>query len=642
MGKSREWLITSRICLFSLLILQGFFNPASASWTARRLLQQSLSDCFKPAGARVVLPSDSQYQSARGHVFNHRFLWSPAAFVFPTTTAQVQNAVQCAVKLSVGISPRCGGHSYEDYSLGGRDGVIVVDLEGMNQVMYDKNTKRATIGGGARLGPIKLALWNQGKVTIPSGTCPSVGVGGHALGGGWGFVSRKFGLMSDSIIEAEVVLANGSVVTANSGQNSDLLFALKGAGANSFGIVTKFIFRTFDVSKTVTFFQYNFQKSEQFATTKAYGLWGVSATNAVSASLYHDPSGGNQFWGVFLGPKANLRSALQTFFNNAPTPSSTTELETDYIHTVLVNGGFKATDDISLLNLNNFVYETRTFKSKSIFVKGSGFSDAGIQAYVNKLQQGPAQSYVIFDLFGGSGSAVNSIKSTASAFVHRDSFYSLQMLTYWNDRPQDAQADINWINGLWSAVRPFASDEAYQNYIDSDMPLSAYYGSNLSKLKTIKRKYDPKNIFNYQQSIPLSRRQTSSELDTHLDFEELAGYAVSVLLWVLLVHVTQVNFPVNVVRLIQEFGVILLHPQARTRLARGERTHVVPQRTSLSLRIQIRLWQIVCDRTSNLESGLEESYSSILYEHIQSFLADVGMVVLLQRLRRLIQRIDSP
>ncbi|KAL2609038.1 hypothetical protein R1flu_027611 [Riccia fluitans] len=120
------------------------------------------------------------------------------------------------------------------YYSGGRDGVVVVDLEEINQVVYDKNTKRATIGGGARLGPIKLALWNQGKVIIPSGTCPGVGVGGLALGGGWVFVSRKFGLMSKSIIEAEVVLADGSVVTTNSGKNSDLLFALKDAGANSF------------------------------------------------------------------------------------------------------------------------------------------------------------------------------------------------------------------------------------------------------------------------------------------------------------------------------------------------------------------------------------------------------------------------
>lgn len=118
---------------------------------------------------------------------------------------------------------------------GGRDGVIVVDLEGMNKVTLNKTSKLATVGGGARLGPIKLALWNQGKVSTPSGTCPSVGVGGHSLGGGWGFISRKWGIMADNIVEVEIVIANGTVITANAQKNSDLLFALKGAGANSFG-----------------------------------------------------------------------------------------------------------------------------------------------------------------------------------------------------------------------------------------------------------------------------------------------------------------------------------------------------------------------------------------------------------------------
>lgn len=118
---------------------------------------------------------------------------------------------------------------------GGRNGVLVVDLGGFTQFSYNSSAKTAIVGAGYRLGPLKLALWNAGKVTIPSGTCPSVGVGGHALGGGWGYVSGKFGIMSDSILEAQVVINNGSLVTANSTQNSDLWRALKGAGANSFG-----------------------------------------------------------------------------------------------------------------------------------------------------------------------------------------------------------------------------------------------------------------------------------------------------------------------------------------------------------------------------------------------------------------------
>lgn len=108
-------------------------------------------------------------------------------------------------------------------------------MAGFKSISYNKASQTATIGTGWRLGPLYLALWNLGKVTLPAGNCVTVGVAGHALGGGYGFSSRKFGLVTDNILEAQVVTANGTVVTANANQNSDLYFALRGAGANSFG-----------------------------------------------------------------------------------------------------------------------------------------------------------------------------------------------------------------------------------------------------------------------------------------------------------------------------------------------------------------------------------------------------------------------
>ncbi|BBN00030.1 hypothetical protein MPTK1_1g25840 [Marchantia polymorpha subsp. ruderalis] len=506
--------------LHGLLIAQCMISAAVfgqqpwASPKSRRLLQQTLADCLAPSGARLVYPTDSDYESARGHVYNHRYLYNPAVFVFSTTTAHVQSAVQCAVQLNLGIAPRSGGHSYEDYSLGGRDGIIVVDLEGLNAVTLDSGSGIASVGGGTRLGPLKLALWEQGQVTIPSGTCPSVGVGGHSLGGGWGFVARKWGLMADSLVAAELVTANGTLVTASASQNSDLLFALKGAGANSFGIVTTFFFTTYAVSDAVTYFNYDYggnsSADDQALTLRAFQAWGAGATKDVSASLFQAPSGGNFFWGVFLGRKADLKGALQTFFDGAPVPSygTTTELEVDYIRSVVINAGFAESDPISVLSLQDFTYESRFFKSKSIFVKGAGWPEAGIQAYVSALRQGPSfgqqsGAYMIMDLFGGGDSVINSVPSASTGFVHRDSLYSIQMFTYW-DGPQDDTADISWIQGIWNTVRPYSSAEAYQNYIDSDMPVSAYYASNLDALKAVKRRWDPSNIFNFPKSIPLN------------------------------------------------------------------------------------------------------------------------------------------
>ncbi|OAE19700.1 hypothetical protein AXG93_411s1060 [Marchantia polymorpha subsp. ruderalis] len=444
--------------------------------------------------------SDSGYEAARGHVFNHRNLYKPAAFIFVSSVDQVQNAVKCAVQLKVGIAPRSGGHSYEDYSLGGRDGVMVVDLGGLNETTLNKATGLATVGAGVRLGPMKLALWKQGKRTIPSGTCLTVGVGGHSLGGGWGTTSRKFGLMSDSIVEAQVVTARGNVVTASAKSNPDLFFALKGAGANSFGIVTRFTFKTFDVSEKVISFSYDYNETQQVNVLKAFQKWGFNAPDDVSASLSEFSTGGNGMSGIYLGSKSKFADVMKPFLSSLPAPTKREELEADYISTVLQNGGYKATDPSSVLGLVNVTYPFVTFKSKSIFVKKNGMSDAGVRAYIEALRRG--SGYSILDLYGPT-SAINKVPSNVTAFVHRDALYSIQMFTSWEES-SDASSSISWIENLWRTARRFSSPSAYQNYIDVQMPLSAYYGSNLSKLKTVKKKWDPSNVFRFQQSIPLS------------------------------------------------------------------------------------------------------------------------------------------
>ncbi|CAM6096807.1 unnamed protein product [Calypogeia fissa] len=506
---------TLRTCLIGLALLSCLFDHTRASagpafWdfepSHRKLATVSeIQSCLSPACAKVVFPGSPDYEAARGKVYNHRNLYMPAEFVFATSVEQVQNAVKCAVTLNIGISPRSGGHSYEDYSLGGRDGVLVVDLGGMKSFSYDSKSKTTIVGPGFRVAQLKLALWNAGKVTVPSGTCPSIGVGGHALGGGWGFVARKFGIMADNILEAQVVINNGSVVMASAEQNSDLFRALKGAGANSFGIVTEFKFQAYDVSKPVTYFNIQFSGAEQFQAIKAYQVWGASAASEISASLFQAPSGTNYLFGVYLGPQKNFASQVQTFLSNAPTPTSSYVVETDYINTVLINAGFNITYDISLLNLGNgYVYVEEVFKAKSIMVKGKGLSDAGIHAFVSSLQAGPNNSFCIFDLFGGSGSAINK-KSVQSGdgWVHRDALMNILMFASWETQPQTAVAETTFVEGIWNAVRPYSSSEAYQNYIDVEEPLRAYYGTNLDSLIATKRKWDSKNVFRFNQSIPL-------------------------------------------------------------------------------------------------------------------------------------------
>ncbi len=388
--------------------------------------------------------------------------------------------------------------------LGGRDGCLVVDMTGFTAISYNNAAQTATIGSGWRLGPLYLALWNLGKVTIPAGNCVTVGVAGHALGGGWGFSSRKFGLVADNILEAQLVTANGTLVIANAQQNSDLYFALRGAGANSYGIVVEFTFRVHDVSGPITRFQYFWtNKTQQFQAFKGFQTWGANAVPEISASFYLDPFGNSNIEGVYLGPQAALPPLIKSFLANTPPASSSTTQQSDWITLILQNGGFPTGSNPDVLNLKNYPLPTNTFKAKSIYVNApAGLSDAGITAMLNSMHSDSNDNaFFLFDLYGPT-SNINQVAADATAFVHRSSLFSIQMVAYWSIAAQ-ASADFTFLDNSWNAVRPFATAQAYQNYIDRDLPLTAYYGSNLNPLIEIKQRWDSQNVFNFPQSIPL-------------------------------------------------------------------------------------------------------------------------------------------
>ena len=146
------------------------------------------------------------------------------------------------------IVPRSGGHSYGGYS--STSGVIV-DVSRLNGVSLD-SVRRAVVGAGARLIDVYDGLWQHGR-TVPAGSCPTVGIAGLALGGGVGLASRKYGLTCDNLLEATVVLANGTAVVANARQHPDLYWALRGGGGGNFGIVTRLVFRTHPVGQVATY-----------------------------------------------------------------------------------------------------------------------------------------------------------------------------------------------------------------------------------------------------------------------------------------------------------------------------------------------------------------------------------------------------
>ncbi|KAF9944966.1 hypothetical protein BGZ72_001806, partial [Mortierella alpina] len=157
-----------------------------------------------------------------------------------SSVLDVQIAVRCAAAAKVAVAPRSGGHSFEGHSTGGQDGSLVIDLGGLNSVAVKNGL--AKVGAGVRLGQLYLELFNQGGYTLNAGTCPSVGVGGHALGGGFGLLGPKYGLLLDRILEMQMVNAQGQLLTVSANSHPDLFYALRGAGGGSYGVVTEFTF----------------------------------------------------------------------------------------------------------------------------------------------------------------------------------------------------------------------------------------------------------------------------------------------------------------------------------------------------------------------------------------------------------------
>jgi FAD/FMN-containing dehydrogenase len=148
----------------------------------------------------------------------------PLSIVYANSTEDVSRAVSVAASYGVPVQPRSGGHSFGSYSLGGTDGALVVDLKALNTVNVNQTTWLATIGGGTSLDLVTSGLYNQGQRAIAHGTCPTVGIGGHATIGGQGPLSRMYGLTLDHVVEVEVVISNGTIINASQSENADLFW----------------------------------------------------------------------------------------------------------------------------------------------------------------------------------------------------------------------------------------------------------------------------------------------------------------------------------------------------------------------------------------------------------------------------------
>ncbi len=440
-----------------------------------------------------VFTRGSKGFAAVAHVYNERYdSVLPQAVARPLDATDVLDAVRYLVAHNTRLRVRSGGHSYAGYST--LSNGVVLDMRNLRRVVLNRRAGTATIGVGAALIDVYGAL-NSAGVTIPAGSCPSVGVGGHALGGGMGLAGRAFGLASDNIVAAQIVTADGKIRNVGAKNDPELLWALRGGGGGNFGVVTHLTFRVHAIPGSASWFVVNWPWSSASAALEA---WLASAPRAKDrlTSVFHLQSGPEVLAaGQYLGPASDLPGLLgslmsvpgarlssgdQSYFGLMTRWAGCLGRSVQSCHTVGTRPGG--------------MLERASFQAKSDYLTGPLSATArGILVSAIERRQGqPGSGAILLDSYGG---AINRIAPGATAFVHRNEQACIQYLSYGGGGA--------WLQSTYAGMRGHVSGMAYQNYIDPQLKSwrKAYYGSNYSRLVKVQKRVDPHHYFSFPQAI---------------------------------------------------------------------------------------------------------------------------------------------
>jgi FAD/FMN-containing dehydrogenase len=425
---------------------------------------------------RVMLPdSGGQFASAK-MVFNTNFNdLTPAAIVTPASAVDVQKAMEFAAAHNLKVAPRGGGHSYVGASTA--TGTMVLDLRELpGDINYDAATGHVTVTPATGLYAIHQVLAGAGR-GIPTGTCPSVGAAGHALGGGLGAQSRHAGLMCDQLVSATVVLPGGAAVTASANEHPDLYWALRGGGGGNFGVTTALTFATFPTSDVdVVSLNFPLQSFAQVLVGWQNWLRTADRNNWALADTITDP-GGAHCRILATCPAGSGDSVAGAVVKAVGLQPIGVEHHTsNYL------------DLVQYLAVNNLNPSPLGYVGGSdVFPSITPAAAQGIAAAFDAFPNGAGRPLVIMHALDG---ALASVAPGDTAFPWRRQSALVQWYVETSGSPAAA---MSWLNTAHQAVAPY-SVGGYVNYLEANQPASRYFGTNLSRLAATRQKYDPGRI----------------------------------------------------------------------------------------------------------------------------------------------------
>ncbi|BCB83930.1 FAD-binding oxidoreductase [Phytohabitans suffuscus] len=487
--------------------------PASASATAPASAAPAF--CPPPLGPVSVRPGDPRYDDLvrRG---NRRFVGSPDEVRVVGSTEQVVAAVRDAVRTGRRLAVRGGGHCFEGF-VDDPAVRLVIDLSGLTGVYHDPARSAFAVEAGATLGEVYRRLYLGWGVTLPGGSCPGVGIGGHAAGGGYGRLSRLHGLVADHLYAVEVVVvdragtARAVVATREPGDpNRDLWWAHTGGGGGTFGVVTRYWFRSPPrpparvLTFTVTWPWEGMDQPGFHRLAANFGRWCArhSAPGAPGTSLYSElvlarrALGGLMLVGQVDGDHPHLFDAhLAALAEGVGVTPSVTRETLPWLAATL---GAESDDG-----------KGWRLKVKSGFHRGP-LTERQLAAAYHHLTRtdydAPAGSLSL-NTYGG---AINAVPPTATASAQRDATMLLFYLAGWSDPAEDAR-HLAWIREFYADM--YADDGglppagAYVNYPDVDLAAGGrpwpevYFGPNHARLRRVKARWDPRNVFHHPLSV---------------------------------------------------------------------------------------------------------------------------------------------
>ena len=456
-------------------------------------LNKNIDQLKNKVKGQIVLPDDPNYNEVR-KIWNAMIDRRPAVIIQCAESDDVLHAISFARDGGLEISIRGGGHNIAGSSL--CDNGVLIDLSNMRTVRVDAQKRRAYVEPGATLGDFDKAVQAHGLAT-PVGINSTTGIAGLTLGGGFGWLTRKYGMTVDNLVSAEIVTAAGTKLPISEDENTDLFWAVRGGGGN-FGVVTRFEFALYPVGPEILAGLFVFPISQAKQVLREYRAFAESAPEDLNVWVVLRKAPPLPFLPASVHGKEVI--VLPVFYAGDISEGeklikpfrSFGDAYGEHIGVQPYTQWQQAFDPLLTPGARNY------WKSHNFTELSDGALDSIIE-FAGKLPTSQCEIFV-----GLISGAANRVPPNAMAYGHRDAKFVLNVHGRWDQAAQDKTC-IAWARAFFKASAPYASGGVYVNFMTEDESdrVAAAYGANYARLKQIKKKYDPENIFHNNQNIKI-------------------------------------------------------------------------------------------------------------------------------------------